>query len=231
MKNMDKIIKLGKPEITIIVNSSIRAKNYSIRILNSDNSVKLTIPSNGSFHEALAFIRLRETWIREKLSNRLPDISPKYGGEILFKGQKLIINMSNDKKTYIDNDKLYLDVKTDQLSGKLKAFLKNKARDRLAFVSNDYSNIIGRTFKKLTLRDTKTRWGSCSSNGNLMYSWRLIMAPPKVLNYVAAHEVSHLLHLNHSTNFWDTVSYLMPDFRDHKDWLRKNGQLLHRYKF
>ena len=231
MKNMDKIIKLGKPEITIIVNNSIRAKNYSIRILNSDNSVKLTIPPNGSFHEALAFIRLRETWIREKLSNRLPDISPKYGGEILFKGQKLIINMSNDKKTYIDNDQLYLNVKTDQLSGKLKAFLMNKARDRLAFVSNDYSSVIGKTFEKLTLRDTKTRWGSCSSNGNLMYSWRLIMAPPKVLNYVAAHEVSHLLHLNHSTNFWDTVSYLMPDFRDHKDWLRKNGQLLHRYKF
>ena len=230
MKIINEIIKLGTHEISILVNYSKRAKNYSIHISNIKNMAKLTIPINGSYHQAIIFAKSRETWIRDKLANNLPEISPEFGSDLLYRGQKLKIKKSKDGQIYKDENGLYVPCESNQLQGKLKGFLKSKARDHLDFASKDYANLIGKKYFKLTLRDTRSRWGSCTSNGHLMYSWRLIMAPPKVLNYVAAHEVSHLLHLNHSNQFWETVSYLMPDFKQHKDWLKKNGQSLHRFK-
>ena len=230
MKIINEIIKLGTPEISILVNYSKHAKNYSIHISNIKNMAKLTIPINGSYHQAITFAKSRETWIRDKLANHLPEISPEFGSDLLYRGQKLKIKKSKDRQIYKDENGLYVPCESNQLQGKLKGFLKSKARDHLDFASKDYANLIGKKYFKLTLRDTRSRWGSCTSNGHLMYSWRLIMAPPKVLNYVAAHEVSHLLHLNHSNQFWETVSYLMPDFKQHKDWLKKNGQSLHRFK-
>jgi len=230
MKNIYEIVKLGTPEISILVNYSQRAKNYSIHISNINNMAKLTIPINGSYHQAITFAKSRETWIRNKLANHLPEMSPEFGSELLYQGQKLIIKKSKDRLVYKDGNGLYVSCESNQLQGKLKGFLKSQARDHLDFISKKYSSVLGKKYNRLTLRDTRSRWGSCTSKGHLMYSWRLIMAPPEVLNYVAAHEVSHLLHLNHSNQFWDTVSYLMPDFKYHKDWLKKNGQSLHRYK-
>ena len=230
MKNIYEIVKLGMPEISILVNYSQRAKNYSIHISNINNMAKLTIPINGSYHQAITFAKSRETWIRNKLANHLPEMSPEFGSELLYQGQKLIIKKSKDRLVYKDGNGLYVSCESNQLQGKLKGFLKSQARDHLDFISKKYSSVLGKKYNRLTLRDTRSRWGSCTSKGHLMYSWRLIMAPPEVLNYVAAHEVSHLLHLNHSNQFWDTVSYLMPDFKYHKDWLKKNGQSLHRYK-
>src|SRR5690606_4279045 len=111
------------------------------------------------------------------------------------------------------------------------AFLKTVARDRLATASDRYAVALGRPYGRLTLRDTRSRWGSCSAAGDLMYSWRLVMAPAEVLDYVAAHEVAHLAEMNHSPAFWDVVARLCPDYRRHRTWLRANGGALHRVRF
>ncbi|MGR3434759.1 MAG: M48 family metallopeptidase, partial [Shimia sp.] len=81
------------------------------------------------------------------------------------------------------------------------------------------------------LRDTRSRWGSCSAAGGLNYSWRLVMAPPEVLDYVAAHEVAHLAQMNHSPRFWAEVAGLMPGYEAPRGWLRRHGADLHRYRF
>ena len=229
MKN--KTMKIGNPPISISVGQSKIAKNYSIRISNNNGGVKLTIPRNGTCQQALEFAKSRENWIREKLSNQLPEITPCYGSVLLYQGKKLIIQQSETKNIYQHENEIFIPGPLEKISGKIKGYLKVKARDHLDFSSRKYSDLLGKSYKRITIRDTRSRWGSCTSDGNLMYSWRLIMAPPNVLDYVTAHEVAHLSHLNHSEEFWNTVEFLMPDFKNYKDWLKSNGQLLHRYRF
>ena len=111
------------------------------------------------------------------------------------------------------------------------AFLKHLARDRLTAASDRYATQIGCRYTRVTLRDTRSRWGSCTADGGLMYSWRLIMAPPEVLDYVAAHEVAHLAEMNHSPAFWAVVARLMPGYAARRRWLKQHGQSLHAHRF
>ena len=105
------------------------------------------------------------------------------------------------------------------------------ARERLTAACDRHSLALGRRYSGLRLRDTRSRWGSCSSQGALMFSWRLILAPPDVLDYVAAHEVAHLAHMHHGPEFWDAVHGLYGPYARQRGWLRKNGGSLHRYSF
>lgn len=103
---------------------------------------------------------------------------------------------------------------------------RNTARqvftDRVAF----YHQSTGGRYTSITIRDQKTRWGSCSSRGTLSFNYRLIFAPPRVLDYVVVHELCHLTHLNHSKDFWNMVEQVMPDYRVYKNWLKDHGQEL-----
>ena len=118
-----------------------------------------------------------------------------------------------------------------EVARRTRVWLANEARVRLAKISDDYAAELGRSYTRLTIRDTRSRWGSCSASGGLMYSWRLVMAPAEVLRYVAAHEVAHLVEPNHSSAFWRKVEELKQDYRDNRRWLRANGNELHRYRF
>jgi predicted metal-dependent hydrolase len=113
----------------------------------------------------------------------------------------------------------------------LRAFLKIEARNALVPAAEAFAAQLSKPIGRISLRDTRSRWGSCSGAGNLMFSWRLVMAPPAVLHYVAAHEVAHLQEMNHSQVFWDVVARLMPDYRIHRAWLKKHGAKLHRVDF
>ncbi len=103
---------------------------------------------------------------------------------------------------------------------------RNNARTvfekRVAF----YHQFTGGTYTSITIRDQKSRWGSCSSRGTLSFNYLLIFAPPKVLDYVVVHELCHLTHMNHSKNFWNMVAEIMPEYKTYKDWLREHGQEL-----
>jgi len=118
-----------------------------------------------------------------------------------------------------------------RVGARVRAFLKEQARGRLVAASERHATALGCDFGRITLRDTRSRWGSCSSRGDLMYSWRLVMAPPEVLDYVAAHEVAHLAEMNHSPAFWALVGQLCPGHRAPRAWLRAHGTLLHRVRF
>ena len=109
--------------------------------------------------------------------------------------------------------------------------LKKEARlelDRLVAV---HAGRVGKRVKSLTLRDTRSRWGSCSADGALSFSWRIAMAPPRVIDYLAAHEVAHLREMNHSPAFWTLCEQLCPGMEDAKRWLKRNGSLLHAVDF
>ncbi|MFM2356655.1 MAG: hypothetical protein RLZZ528_2391, partial [Pseudomonadota bacterium] len=111
------------------------------------------------------------------------------------------------------------------------AFLRVAARTRLNAACDRFAAALGRPYSRIALRDTRSRWGSCTQDGGLMFSWRLVMAPPEVLDYVAAHEVAHLAEMNHSDAFWSVVARLYPDHARQRRWLKAEGSLLHGYRF
>jgi predicted metal-dependent hydrolase len=117
------------------------------------------------------------------------------------------------------------------LPPRVGAFLKDAARRGCAGAVARHAARLGRAPRRLTLRDPRSRWGSCTSEGDLMFSWRLAMAPSAVLDYVVAHEVAHLAELNHSPRFWAEVRRLCPDFEAQRAWLRRHGAGLHAFDF
>jgi len=108
-------------------------------------------------------------------------------------------------------------------------FLRREAKRDLEAASLRHAGALGVAIRRLTVRDQSSRWGSCSTTGMLSFSWRLILAPSPVLNYLAAHEVAHLVEMNHSARFWRVVERLCPDHGHAKAWLDAHGSDLHRY--
>ena len=125
---------------------------------------------------------------------------------------------------------LFIPATEDNLSGRGHRLLKREARASLERSTQIYADKLGKSVAKISIRDSRTRWGSCISRqgeGYISYSWRLVCAPPFVLDYVCAHECAHMIHPDHSANFWDLTEQLFPDMKSAKAWLRKNGSHLH----
>lgn len=108
--------------------------------------------------------------------------------------------------------------------------LRKQAREIITQKALYYSSLLGVKYNRIAIKDTSTRWGSCSSLGNLNFSWRLILAPDYVLEYVVIHELCHLLEMNHSKAFWNNVASLQPSYKISRDWLKNHGQELMQYK-
>lgn len=222
----------GNPPIAVELRRSVRARRLSLRISRIDGRVTLTLPKRAAESEGIAFANAREDWIRHHLAGQTEPWVPQIGKMIPLEGRMVRISASDRQKgVRLDGDALWVPNDPTRVGVRLAAFLKLRARDALAQASDKYSSELGVGYGRITLRDTRSRWGSCSSNGDLMYSWRLIMAPTKVLDYVAAHEVAHLKEMNHSPAFWSLVSDLCPEYTQHRDWLRHEGDNLHRIRF
>ncbi|MFT7059257.1 MAG: putative metal-dependent hydrolase [Pseudorhodobacter sp.] len=181
--------------------------------------------------EAMVFLRAQEDWIRTALAKVTPEDFVTIGAQIPVEGRMLTLRQGKGRSPVIEGETLLVPGDAARAGARAAAFLKLRARERLAVASDTYARRIGRRYLTLTLRDTRSRWGSCTAEAGLMYSWRLIMAPPQILDYVAAHEVAHLAEMNHSPAFWAVVAALMPDYQTHRRWLKAEGHHLHSYRF
>lgn len=221
----------GDPPLDVILRRSARARRYSLRISQLDGRVTLTVPAGASVAEGLTFLRQREDWIRGHLARRPEDQPVRVGATVSFRGQALPVVEGAGRIARLTGDALAVPGPAGRVPAQVMAFLKSRARDELATAADRHAAALGRPYGRISLRDTRSRWGSCSSRGDLMFSWRLIMAPPQVLDYVAAHEVAHLAQMNHSPAFWAVVGRLMPGYDAPRAWLRANGAALHRVRF
>jgi predicted metal-dependent hydrolase len=219
----------GNPPVPLVLRRSARAKRISLRISALDGRVTLTLPTRLPAREALAFAAEKEDWIRDHLARHPEVVEVGFGSEITVEGRLRLVVPGEARGVRLGQDEIAVGGKSPARS--LERYLKELARDRLAAASDHYAAQVGRSYEKLSLRDTRSRWGSCSSAGTLMYSWRLILAPPEVLAYVAAHEVAHLVEMNHSADFWAVVAQLYGDSSEQRHWLRAEGGALHRYRF
>ncbi|MBL4751358.1 MAG: M48 family metallopeptidase [Amylibacter sp.] len=224
-------IGIGDPPITVQIKRSARARRYSLRISNKDGAISLTVPKYAAMGEAVEFARAQEGWMRKHLAKKLKPLPLVFGGSVLFDGEYRRIEPGTGRAVRFEDGVLYVPGKPDKLPAKLRAYFKTMARERMVAASAHYADLLGQPLGRITLRDTRSRWGSCTSDGNLMYSWRLIMAPRPVQAYVAAHEVCHLVEMNHSDAYWVLVAGIFPEYKARRGWLKNNGTVLHRYMF
>lgn len=225
------VILPGNPPVEIALRRNARARRFSLRVAQVDGRVTLSLPVRAREAEAMAFVRAQEGWIRAALA-RMPQVSVVgLGGEVPFEGRVLPILAGEGRSVRIEGGALLVPGAPDRVAARVQAFLKVRARDRLVAASDHYAAMVGRKVAQVALRDTRSRWGSCTSAGALMYSWRLIMAPPSVLDYVAAHEVAHLIEMNHSPRFWAVVERLSPGWQAERAWLRQHGGALQAIRF
>lgn len=223
----------GPPPVEVHLKRSARARRFSLRVSRLDGKVTLSMPLRAREGEALAFLKGNEDWVRQTLS-ALPDaaLRPVGAGSVVpVEGQELVLTPATGRGVRVEGGQLLVPGAAETMGPRVAAWLKVLARDRLAAATDRYAGLVGRRYASLAIRDTRSRWGSCSPDGRLMYSWRLIMAPPAVLDYVAAHEVAHLVELNHSAAYWKVVTGICPDWKDHRAWLKANGNTLHRVRF
>ncbi|MBR6148906.1 MAG: M48 family metallopeptidase [Lachnospiraceae bacterium] len=146
--------------------------------------------------------------------------------EIIEDKKDWLYEMYLKQKDKIDTDSLREaernDPRTAYLEKKYRQAAKRYIYERVEY----YIEMIGGHYSSIRIGDQKTRWGSCSNNGTLSFSWRLMLAPPRVLDYVVIHEICHLTYMDHSKNFWDLVSVYDPDYKEHRKWLKENGDSL-----
>ena len=145
--------------------------------------------------------------------------------------EKCAISLAESKKNWIASCVLKLQnvpVQREKTPSekRLEAIYRKAAREYFPKRVSHYARMLGVTYGKISIRDQKTRWGSCSSEGNLSFNWRLILAPPDVLDYVVIHELCHRKEMNHSKEFWALVESLMPEYKERRKWLRENGNNL-----
>ena len=211
------------PGVAVHLRRSGRARRFSLRVSRVDGVVTLTLPVRARLAEAVAFAQSQSGWLQSTLARMPVAQRPSFGTALPFEGRDLRLEAAPVRAPRIEGDKLLLPPGEDRLGARLEVFFKHCARARLQAATERYAAQLGRPFKRITLRDTRSRWGSCAADGSLSYSWRLIMAPPGVLDYVAAHEVAHLAEMNHSPAFWAVVARLCPDYALHRAWLKRHG--------
>lgn len=218
----------GNPPIDVTLRASAAARRLSLRVSRLDGRVTLTLPQGADARQAIAFLQDKEGWLRRQLGQMAPMVQVGVGADVLLGGRALPVVQGARLRVLPDRIEV-ADPAT--AAAQIKARWRAMARDALAAASDRYAARLGLGYARLSLRDTRSRWGSCSSKGVLMYSWRLVMAPPAVLDYVAAHEVAHLREMHHGPSFWALVAQLCPDYETHRKWLRDHGESLHRLRF
>ena len=215
------------------------ARRLTLRVRAATRDVLLTMPPRGSMARAKVFVERHADWIATRLA-RLPASTPFGAGALVpLRGiPHEIVHMPGARGTVWIEDGEGVPPRPSHLcvSGaapfvarRVQDFLVRQARADLAAAVARHTATLGVKARRMTLRDTTTRWGSCSSSGALNFSWRLVMAPAHVLDYLAAHEVAHLVHMNHSEAFWSLTERLVPDYRRAETWLKAHGTGLMRY--
>jgi predicted metal-dependent hydrolase len=215
------------------------ARRFTLRVRAATRDAVLTMPPRGSLTRAKLFVDRHAAWIGTRLA-RLPVPTPfGPGARVPLRGvpHEIVHRPATRGTVWIEPGdeatgtlhKLCVSGEAPFVARRVQDFLIRQARADLIAAVARHTAALGAKAQRITLRDTTTRWGSCSSSGALNFSWRLIMAPPHVLDYLAAHEVAHLRHMNHSQAFWTATESLAPDYRVAEAWLKTQGVGLMRY--
>jgi len=213
------------PALTLKINP--RAKRMALRVDTHKRVVNLVIPKRAILRSAYMFALEHQYWIQQKVAEMPETIDYVDGAKIKILGQSVTIQINQDLTFVI----IFFGTNTnkDDPSARIRRFIINLAKEKLSELANEKADIIGKKIHSVTVRDTSSRWGSCSYDGKLSFSWRLIFAPENAFDYVVAHEVAHLQHLDHSPAFWHVCEDLSAEYSRGKKWMKRHAQELIKY--
>jgi predicted metal-dependent hydrolase len=217
--------------IPVALRRSERARRLLIRLDLQNGGIELVLPGDASPAKGFRFLEQHTGWIAARLAALPPRIAFSPGTEVPILGRlRRICHHPEDRAgVRLVHDEIRVSGAAEHVGRRVKDWLKATARRELASRARAAAAAVGRVPTRITVRDTVSRWGSCSSSGALSFSWRLILAPEAVLDYVVAHEVAHLKEMHHGPRFWALVGLLVPDPAAARTWLRQEGASLHRY--
>jgi hypothetical protein len=215
------------------------ARRLTLRVSRTRHAVVLTMPHGSNLREADQFLSRSLDWVRARLAC-VPEPAPfRHSCVLPLRGElhELVFVGYGRGRAVVRREtsgngrapRLAVSGAPEHAPRRLKDWLLREAGKDLEARVTAHSRKLGTRARRITLRDQKSRWGSCSSAGQLSFSWRLILAPPFVLDYVAAHEVAHLIEMNHGPRFWRLVAEALPRYEEARVWLRIHGMDLYRY--
>ena len=194
------------------------------------NKIKLYAPAGCSLREADALVKQNIDKI-DRAHSAMDASARALASTLYYGGRPLKINVSAARSSRIILREDALDVLTpysdpEEINAQIKRWLIKSALIKIRSYLDKWSPTVGIPYGRVTIREQRTRWGSCSNKRNLNFNWKLVMAPEAAMEYVVVHELCHLIHLNHSDRFWAEVRRRMPDYEVWKKWLKRNGQAL-----
>lgn len=237
-------LEIDGREQRIVLRANPQARRYILRVPPDGGAPVLTVPKGGTLATARDFAQRQRGWLAGRLGERPDAVAFAEGGVIPLRGAAHRIVAAGglrglvraepvlEPEADMDSDvvgRLLVPGAGEHIARKLTDWLKREARRDLEGAVTRHAAALGRTPLGLTLRDTRSRWGSCTADGRLSFSWRLVLAPPSILDYVAAHEVAHLAEMNHGPRFWAHCRRLAPQTEEARDWLKREGGRLHLY--
>lgn len=216
----------------IKVTKSLRAKKLTLRIDTQNRMPVLTVPRFCSTKRALEFVKSHQGWIYASLAKIPQACNFEAGNKFSLFGKIYEVKHNPDLRggVFIQNEFIMVSGSPEFLNRRVKDFIKQYAKDNFTTLSHQIATKIDCKVHNICIKDTKSRWGSCSSRSNINYNWRIALAPEFVIEYLVAHEVSHLKHQDHSADFWNCVKNLCPQFKEGRDWLQKHGKDLYLYE-
>lgn len=227
----ERLLQVGGRAILVRARRHRQARRITLRVDAREDCAILTLPARESLESGFGFAREKAEWLARKMAVLPPRTPFEDDAKIPFRGAPVLIRhfpLAGPDPVLTDGI-LHVPGEADGLAVRVTDWLRGEALAALTRAAKEKAAAIGRTPPPVSVRDPKARWGSCSAKGRLSFSWRLIMAPPEVLDYVAAHEVAHLLHLNHGARFKAALARLAADEAGAQEWLVREGSSLHRY--
>jgi len=247
-------VKIRGLEIPMLLRRSARARRFSLQVSEARRGAVLTMPVYSSFADADEFLSRHLDWLKERVAG-LPEPVPFTDGAIIpLRGLAHVLRFAGSVRrrgvVWVEEPedakaapawpagarvavrrlpRLHVSGVEEHAPRRLLDWLKRQAHFDLKLRVDQHAKRLNLTPKRIFVRDQTTRWGSCSTMGALSFSWRLVLAPPFVLDYLAAHEVAHLAHMNHGPRFWALVARTMPRQEEARTWLSKHGSSLHSY--
>jgi hypothetical protein len=209
-----------------------KASRLTLRIDTRQHRAVLSVPTFCTFKQAREFVIAHRAWIEDHLLTLPPQIDFTDGEDLMLLGTMTRLSHCPDSlgAPRLDGQTLIVGGDAGFFHRRVKDYIKRAAQSEFERRSRLLAARLGVTLARVTIKDTKSRWGSCSTRHNINYSWRVALAPDFVIDYLMAHEVSHLRHPDHSAAFWQCVKDLDPDFEQGRNWLKNHGRELYRYR-
>lgn len=227
----DIVLHVNNTELPLRLSVHPRARRLSLRVDPIQGCVLLVKPKRESKSAAIAFALEKADWIADSLADLRPPIPFEEGAKVPVLGEPHVIRHVPDARRGVwrDDGSLFVSGKPEHVPRRTRDWLRDEAKRTITPIAHELAGRLRKSVVKVSVRDTRSRWGSCTADGRLSFSWRLVMAPEFVLHYVVAHEVSHLAVLNHSPEFWRTVESLTDERQRATRWLKADGRELYRY--